>query len=318
MARPVFFTPSRGTLDELTQLFDFVWPTAAAMWNLRWQVRGFLDATPHATQDDLVARFVRGSGVNGAGNLRGACVEKTWEEQQRVFAKFLLIDLCAIFESWITQVLACLASASATNEKDLQFPTNMAGTTPRGVLAAVARLTNPESAVLRSSFYDLLKASPKNALPRLDNLLHCYRFFKECRNCLAHNGGIATAKAVESYLQFSTVAHPASLGVTEVPAHNKTILGDPIRLDLRGVVGFSDIVLRIVVTLDAELSRSVRAERHFKEQWLRCNGRRYTLKTASADERARQVQRLVAKLRLPRPLHTAALETWLRTEQLVS
>lgn len=305
-------------MSELTQLFSFVWPTAAAMWNLRWQVRGFLDETPQATNEDLFARFVRGSSVTGAGNLRGACVDTTWDEQQRVFAKFVLIDLCAIFESWITQVLGCLSSTSTQDAKDLQFPTVASGSARRGVQAAIDRLTQPESSILRPVFYDLLRSSPKNAQPNLENLLRCYRYFKECRNCLAHNGGIATPKAVDAYVDFLAVATPASLGMTEVPIHHAAVLDQPVLLNLRGVVGFSDIVLRMIVTLDAELSRSWRAERHLKDQWLRRNGRRYTLKSTNAQDRARQIQRLVAKLRLPRPQQTAALENWLRAENLVS
>ena len=100
--------------------------------------------------------------------------------------------------------------------------------------------------------------------------------------------------------------------------HHAAVLDQPILLNLRGVVGFSDIVLRMIVTLDAELSRSVRAERHLKDQWLRRNGRRYTLKSTNASERVRQIQRLIVKLRLPKPQQTTALENWLRAEHLVS
>jgi hypothetical protein len=288
------------------------------MWNLRWQVRGFLDAVPEATNADLTARFVQGSSVTGAGNLKGACVDTTWDEQQRMFAKFLLIDLCAIFESWISQVLGCLSSTSARDVKDLQFPTQMHRGVPSGVQAAIDRLTNPESSVLRPAFYDALRSSPKNALSNLENLLRCYRFFKESRNCLAHNGSIASPKAVEAYDAFAAIATPASLGVAEVPIHHAAVLGQPILLNLRGVVGFSDIVLRLIVTLDAELSRSTRAERHLKDQWLRRNSRRYTLKSGNAQERVRQIQRLVGKLGLPRPKQTTALEAWLRAENLVA
>ena len=316
MARPLFFEPSRGTFAELTQLYSFVWPAAAGMWNLRWQVRGFLEAAPLATNEDLLARFVRGSGIQGAGNLRGDCVAKTWDEQQRLFAKFLLVDICALFESWITQVLRCLGLPGGNAEKYLQFPTTTTRGIRKGVQAAIDDITSPESAMLRATFYDLLKSSPKNSLANLENLLHCYRFFKECRNCLAHNGGIADVRAVDAYTQFAATA--AALDVTEVPAHEATLLAEQIRLHLRGVVGFSDIVLRIVSTLDAELSRSARSERHLKNQWLARNGRRYSLKTTNAVAKSRQIQRLIGKLRLPKPTQTVALEKWLRAEQLVN
>src|SRR5271167_2227282 len=50
---------------ELTELFDFVAPTAIALWNLRWQVQGFLKEVPNATSNDLSNRFAFGSGMRG-------------------------------------------------------------------------------------------------------------------------------------------------------------------------------------------------------------------------------------------------------------
>src|SRR4051794_1493616 len=38
MARYLFFKYSRSTFGQISELFDFIWPTAAALWNLRWQV----------------------------------------------------------------------------------------------------------------------------------------------------------------------------------------------------------------------------------------------------------------------------------------
>jgi hypothetical protein len=37
-----FFPSTESATDQITELFGFVWPTAAALWNLRWQVKGFL------------------------------------------------------------------------------------------------------------------------------------------------------------------------------------------------------------------------------------------------------------------------------------
>jgi hypothetical protein len=48
---------------QITRLFDFMSPTIVAMWNLRWQVQGFVQAYPDATQQDIVKRFALGSGV---------------------------------------------------------------------------------------------------------------------------------------------------------------------------------------------------------------------------------------------------------------
>lgn len=104
----------------------------------------------------------------------------------------------------------------------------------------------------------------------------------------------------------------------EVPTHEAPVLGNPIKLHLRGVVGFSDIVMRIVSTLDAELSRSIKAEKHLKSQWMKRHGRRYSVKTKDSVARSKQIQRLMKRLDLPMPKRTIELEQWLRAQQLVS
>jgi hypothetical protein len=42
MSHYLFFRSSRAAYQQVAELFDFVWPTAAALWNLRWQVRDLL------------------------------------------------------------------------------------------------------------------------------------------------------------------------------------------------------------------------------------------------------------------------------------
>ena len=43
-----FFTSTVAFKNQYTSLFDFLQPTAAALRNLRWQVRGYLDTIPNA------------------------------------------------------------------------------------------------------------------------------------------------------------------------------------------------------------------------------------------------------------------------------
>ena len=101
MARYLFFETSRSAFQQVSDLFDFVWPTAVALWNLRWQVQGFAGTKTHVTKAELHGRFVLGSGVHSA-NIARACLDTTWEEHQGQFAKFLLIDLFALYEGWLS------------------------------------------------------------------------------------------------------------------------------------------------------------------------------------------------------------------------
>jgi hypothetical protein len=97
MASKIFLESSRDSTQQLTQLFDFVWPTSAAIWNLQWQAQGYLTHVPQATDDDLRDKFVTGSGIRGA-NIRRITTAGAGDAIQQWFARLLLSETCALFE----------------------------------------------------------------------------------------------------------------------------------------------------------------------------------------------------------------------------
>ena len=82
-----------------------------------------------------------------------------------------------------------------------------------------------------------------------------------------HGSGIADQRLVDAHATFIPVATPGALGVRRYIYISAPILNAPIQLSLRGVVGFSHIVLKIIATLDAELSRSKDAEKPMAAKW---------------------------------------------------
>jgi hypothetical protein len=313
MARYLFFRSSRSAYGQITDLFDFVWPTIAALWNLRWQVQGFIDVHDQVTSEQLDGRFVVGSGIHGA-NLKRACVEQSWENQQSQFAKFLLIDLFALYEGWLSATLGPLGLQHL--EKPFQFPTTVANGKTKGLALALTEVGAKQSQMLVKTFDKKLRSHPKNTDLNLDALLICYRCFKEYRNCLMHNGGIVTAGAKTAAEQYALIT-ASDLGSKEKPSLPILDVGAFINLPLRPVVGFSDVILRLIATLDARLAVFQGAEREFKAQWIATNGRKYTLKTKEHTKRERQVQRLISKLALPRPTNVSLVEQFLKDHQLV-
>lgn len=311
MRLKLFFTASKEIANQLTEVFDFAWPTAAAMWNLRWQVDGFLRATPEASDETLVNRFVLGSGIRGV-NLKRSCIESSWELQQEQFARFLLIEFCALYEAWIDAVLDEIGQNNGAS-KQLQFPTN-GGYGVRNALAVLQANTSPE---LETAIYPALQTNRKYSLAQLDELLICYRYFKECRNVLVHYGGVATQRAVDAYAAFSQLSR-AALGVTEVPAHYPILAEkDRVELSLRGVVGFGEIVLKLVSTLDIEISRSVHAERVLKDRWSAVVGKGRDL-PAAPRARREAIIKLIRKLDLPAPRSPDALLPLLKRNGLIN
>ena len=307
-----FFKPSRHAADEITSLFGFVWPTAAALWNLRWQVAGYLDAVPDASVKELNDRFVTGSRLVGA-DLRGACVETPWDDQRARFASIILTSAFAIYESWADEIIAELGLQ--LKGKRFQFPDSQA-TGGNDLESMIASLVATPSVTLSSAYFPLYACGPKYNLAILPNLLLAYRYFKEIRNSEMHLGGIADAKAEAAYLALKPVSAKTLLGMKGELMIEPAVDGQPVRLHLRGVVGFSDILLRIIATVDAELSRTIQAERAFRRDLA-------AVKNAPAmysgtDRRGlQQTSSRCVKAGYPKPLDAEAVYAFLRRESLV-
>ncbi|MDR0533921.1 MAG: hypothetical protein LBH01_08200 [Verrucomicrobiales bacterium] len=311
-----FFNSTRNAHKSITDLYDFVWPTAAAMWNLRWQVVGYLQIVPHATVKQLDSRFTEGTNITGVNYTR-SCIEHTWDQQKEIFAKIILINVIAIYEGWLEEVLTNLDSKIKHLVKALQFPEGSNGNTKtKGIRTGINELTSVESDVLKKNFYSTFCNDRRYALAKLDAILLCYRFFKELRNCDMHGGGIAGQKLVDAYKNFLPIATTSDLGVKEIPKHHQVVLGSKIKVNLRGVVGFSDIILRLITTLDAELSRSKGAEKEFIKSWQQIHSKPITLPN-DKKRRKNRIIRMVKKVGYPEPKMPEELEDWLKKMGLV-
>lgn len=309
MPQVCYFNQTREVQDRITDFYDFLWPAAAAMWNLRWQVRGYIHAVPTASQEQILNRFVTGAGLHGV-NLRRACVEKEWSEQMNQFARFLLVDICAMYEGWLEAVLGEVGLSS--HVKQCQFPTT---TTPRGlkgVGAFLAAVSKSESSITKAAFYPVLSARSAKWKTSLEPMLLCYRYFKEIRNTWIHGGGVANQKVIDCHAAFSSVASTTDLGVKEVPEHLCPVIGQPIQVSMRGIVGLSDIVRRIILVLDAETCRVRRAEDHLANRWNEKHGRGISLCSTDPGRRRRQIISRITKLGLPVPSTTDDLDSFLR------
>ena len=182
MAAPLFFSASRSAFRQVTELFDFVWPTAAALWNLRWQVTGFVTVRGATKSEHLASRFIEGSGIHGA-NIKRACIEMTWEQQQGQFSKFLLINLFAVYEGWLAELLTGKVPAKVI--KQCQFPPQASRPT-EGISWALGEIKGTTSTLISQELYPELVKHPKNSLGQISNLLQCYRCFKECSKPTSH------------------------------------------------------------------------------------------------------------------------------------
>jgi len=308
-----FFQATRSAHVQITSLFDFIAPTATAMWNLRWQVSGYLSVLPGATKDQLDARFTEGTDIRGA-NLQRACIDHSWEEQKDAFGRIVLVNAIAIYEGWIEEILKSLGKNSKSLQIALQSPDPLVGT-GSGVSWAISSITASESADLRDLFHPSLSKGKNYALPKLQAMMLCFRFFKELRNCDMHRGGIADYRLVDAFNLFHSVATPSLLGVSEVPCHVVPLLNKPVKISLRGAIGFTAIIFKIIATLDAEFCRSDASKKPFIDKWKMAHKSCRTL-PSDRKKRAGTINTMAANAGFPLPTDPNKLGEFLKVLRL--
>lgn len=280
----MFFIPSKLFEAQMTEIFDEVWPTVTALKMLRWQVKGYYEEYCIQDNSRLSAKFVEKEDVTNRPNLYRTCIDDTWEDNEYRIAKNLLTNIFACYEGWVENILDTLSYGDIRNgSKQLQYPSSY----PNGYNALLSSITMHSNVNLMNAFYNIYKTkSAHYRLELLDNWLLFYRYFKECRNAIIHNGGQTTQRVLDTFSNIHPLTE-ADLDVKEVPQIFPSSLGDPIKLSLRGVVGFSQITIKIVSTLDVELIKAENADKYFANRVLECvKGRQ----TTSADPNRKRSQ----------------------------
>ena len=258
----LFFISSKLFIAQITDIFDRLWPTLTALKMLRWQVRGYYEELGIGKNEALTKRFVDSIDKTWRPNLYRTCIKQTWSDTEYSVACDLLVNLFARYEGWCENILRELGYTQErqikTDSKKLQFPGKF--------LIFLNNLKNGADPVIASSFYNLYAINNKRYnLAHLDNYLEYYRFFKECRNSIAHKGETTSQEIINAHQAIVGISM-ADLDVEELPETPCNVINQPLQLSLRGVVGFSQILLNIVSTMDIELIQAAHAKEYMISQ----------------------------------------------------
>lgn len=246
-----FFYQSRLFEAQITELFDDLWPTVTAIKNLRWQVNGYYHEMGVKQNAKLSSHFVDSEDKTNRPNLYRACIEQDWEQQEYNISRNLLTNIFALYEGWIETILPQLSNSNV-NAKKFQFP-HEAG-------IALSALQQHQNQALVDAMYNVyVSKNSDSKLIHLDNYLKVYRYFKECRNCIIHSGGRTNQKLIQAYSDVKGLT-ANDLDVSEIPEMKEVVAVDElVKITLRGVVGFSQIVLKLVEVLDMEFIKADKA-----------------------------------------------------------
>ena len=304
----LFYEPSKLLEAQITEVFDDTWPTVTALRHLRWNVQGYHHEYNVATNAQLTRKFVELDDKTNRPNLYRTCIEQRWEDQEFIIAKNLLINIFACYEAWIENILEILGKNTLSNQKKLQSTSDWQ--------SLITLLTQNPNAIIVSNFYSEYMSRNKNySMAYIDKYMKLMRYFKECRNCIVHRGGQTTQRVVDSYNQISTFT-AADLGLKEAPQVFINMIDESIKISLRGVVGFSQIIIKLVTTFDIELIKSDQAEAYFISQIKPHYPRPLTTPVAN-DKIKKTVSSVVAKGRFVKASNPLTLLPLLRRESIL-
>ena len=259
--KTMFFLPSKRLEAQITDVFDGLWGTVTAAKNLRWQVRGFCEEYEHTKSNiEITQKFVeKKEDSNVRPNLYRVCIQDSWADTEYRISRDFLINIFACYEGWVEDILNIMSVSSARKKNNLQYPKDGSHDYER----LLTSLQTSTSNVVTTAFYDLYKSkNVKYNWDKVNNWLLYYRYFKECRNSIIHDGGLTNQKVIDAYSAILTLTKE-DLDVKECPITISSNLGEPIQLSLRGVVGFSQLILRLVSTFDVEFIKTNKAEDYF-------------------------------------------------------
>lgn len=309
----LFFTPSKLFEAQMTEIFDEVWPTVTALKMLRWQVKGYYEEYCIDDNSRLTSKFVEMEDKTNRPNLYRFCIEDSWADNEYRIAKNLLTNIFACYEGWVENILTLLKRNVRKEGICLQSPTSQ----PNNHQSLLSKMIIGNNADLIKAFYTEYKTKCKlyNSA-HLDNWFLYYRYFKECRNAIIHQGGQTTQKVIDEYAKILPLT-ATDLDVIELPQTFSTSLGEPIKLSLRGVVGFSQLTIRIVSTLDIEFIKARYADEYFGKRILEELKGRQTA-SASTIKRKSQVISFANKGRFKTPTDNDAAYRVMKAQHVIT
>lgn len=195
---PAFFEATQGFRHQYTASINFVAVAAPALWNMRWQVRGYRESKPGVTRDELIGRFVRGS-TSPSADLIGFA-ESQFEDQLEQLGRLQLYTAISLYERWLED----LSFLTATDRKRLQFPRSSARARTLNAEDVIRRVQKSAPPVMED-FRSVLQGDSYYSRSELNELLIAYRLFKEVRNTFMHEGEMPSAKLLASYAALTSL-----------------------------------------------------------------------------------------------------------------
>lgn len=311
MAR-VFFKATEDALNNITELFKLVHPLRTSMHYTRNAVAQMATANPNADDDYFKSIIDPSDNVHGTG-FREAFINTPWAKQEEQLAWLLLNNLFAIHEGWVDSIFYKRFKGKGYGKDNFTGGLEYIGLSAK--FASYYITNSKRSRLLSDAFFDTYKNASRLDFSKIDNYMLMYRYFKEARNCFMHGNCIASQRLVDAYTSYLVVATKVDLDVTEVPIIIPPVLGAKVHLNIRGVIGFSDFVQRILIITDINLLQTKPAEEEFLNR--KPSGLLLTLNT-NTTRAQEQIRHVCERAGFLRPVWSDDLQRFMISNRFIS
>jgi len=251
------FEATLSASQDITRTFDIIWALDAGLWNLRASAQNYFKENPNATPTEAKNNLVSGINIHGL-NLHRIAYELTWEGEEQYIAELLLTYGIGIFDSWVDCIVDTVLLNGSNNLKK-----TVKADLKKGEFTSFENALNQEPVSALAGCFHL---SSKRQDKYIENLRLIYKYFKSCRNCCAHGNHQFTDLSEENYNAIKNLTKD-DCGIKEVPQIAVTQEGMPVKLILRGVVGFFDVLIRIINHYDIVASDRIAVDFELQKRW---------------------------------------------------
>lgn len=263
-----FFPESNDTLQSFTELFDFLWPAYIGVANLRRDYFNQIRHNPDITREDLNMVLCGDLGLEiyrkKSFDFNYMFAHTSFVDQTDELALLWINSAIALYEGWlntiservfagddnkISRLKSCL---QFDNKWNTDFTVLISGTT---------------SSFMESNFSSKYLAKRHRDPASVENLLKCFRVYKEYRNCYMHNGRKANSYLISAINNYQPVANRNNLPIKKIPLFTQPQLDQPFTLGFDKAILIGDVIMRLIVTVDAILVKTMAAEEEFKQRY---------------------------------------------------
>jgi hypothetical protein len=325
-----FFSATQSVSDEMGDMFSFTWSAYLGMRELWWQARGYAAVHPEIPAKAVEKKFTGGLPLPGGIDFKQMFLESAWEEHEKRIAKSILFEACTMYEGWLEEVCSQIMLDPKEGRKladQLQFPAGRKNN--KGQLSnfetAIASTKLTSSNIIKSQVYPGLRANKLNCWADFNDYLIAYRYFKEWRNSFIHSKGKVNDLIIENHALLSHVESITKIPFAPSFNHPFSLLlpkkDAPIPINLQDCKLFATLVLKMIVTLDAELAVHANCEHLLKERAVTHVGSQRSkwrnLAGQISQKRDRAVLALVRSLGLPPVQDVQKFDGWLMAQKIV-